>query len=190
MSFCTKCGNQMPDGSAFCTKCGNKMAGAAPAAQAPVQPQMQPQMQQQFQQPQYQQPAAPQVSFSQAIKSNAKLMKILFLVSNALIILSCMVPYVSYYGHALNRLANEGLADGFGLLMITLSFFTIVMCFTLKNKKFITATAGYNTVMTLIAIISGDKMFGGNGFGHVMLIISFFMLAVTTVCYFISTDDK
>lgn len=30
--FCTKCGNQMPDGSAFCTKCGAPAGGAAPTA--------------------------------------------------------------------------------------------------------------------------------------------------------------
>lgn len=33
--FCTKCGNQMPDGSKFCTKCGAPMGAAAP--EAPVE---------------------------------------------------------------------------------------------------------------------------------------------------------
>ncbi len=32
--FCTKCGNQMPDGSKFCTKCGAPMGAAAPEIQA------------------------------------------------------------------------------------------------------------------------------------------------------------
>ena len=27
--FCTKCGNEMPDGSKFCTKCGAAFGGAA-----------------------------------------------------------------------------------------------------------------------------------------------------------------
>ena len=31
--FCTKCGNQLPDGSQFCTKCGNQL-GSAPAENA------------------------------------------------------------------------------------------------------------------------------------------------------------
>ena len=33
--FCTKCGNQMPDGSKFCTKCGAPMGATAP--EAPVE---------------------------------------------------------------------------------------------------------------------------------------------------------
>ncbi len=45
--FCSKCGNQVPDGVEFCVKCGNPMgnAGAAPAGGAtppPVQPYVQP----------------------------------------------------------------------------------------------------------------------------------------------------
>ena len=29
--FCTKCGTQLPDGTAFCTKCGNPLKNAEPA---------------------------------------------------------------------------------------------------------------------------------------------------------------
>ncbi len=72
MAFCTKCGAQVPDGTAFCTSCGAAIAAApaapeqpAPAAAAPApQPAPQPQFQQQqqyqqqyqqaYQQPQYQ----------------------------------------------------------------------------------------------------------------------------------------
>ena len=33
MAFCTKCGNQVADGTAFCPSCGQSMAAApAPAA--------------------------------------------------------------------------------------------------------------------------------------------------------------
>ena len=49
--FCTKCGNQVPDGQKFCSACGNPMA----PAQQPRQPQY-GQPQQQYQQPQYGQP--------------------------------------------------------------------------------------------------------------------------------------
>lgn len=68
MAFCTKCGAQVPDGTAFCTSCGAAIApAAAPAPQAapeqPAQaaapapiPQPQPQYQQQQFQQQYQQP--------------------------------------------------------------------------------------------------------------------------------------
>lgn len=39
MSFCTKCGAQMPDGAKFCTACGAQNVTAAPATPvAPVQP--------------------------------------------------------------------------------------------------------------------------------------------------------
>jgi len=66
MAFCTKCGAQVPDGTAFCTSCGASIAAAAPAAAAPqpeAQPQPAPQYQQpqpQYQQPQYQQAPPPQ----------------------------------------------------------------------------------------------------------------------------------
>lgn len=54
--FCTKCGNQNPDGTKFCIKCGNPMeAQAQPQAEAPVQQPVQP-VQQPVQQPVYQQP--------------------------------------------------------------------------------------------------------------------------------------
>ena len=39
--FCTKCGNQLPDGTVFCTKCGNRVAPAAapaPVVAAPMEP--------------------------------------------------------------------------------------------------------------------------------------------------------
>ena len=49
--FCTKCGNQVPDGQKFCSACGNPMA----PAQQPRQPQY-GQPQQQYQQPQYGRP--------------------------------------------------------------------------------------------------------------------------------------
>lgn len=72
MAFCTKCGAQVPDGSAFCTSCGSPVGApipqqpaqeAAPAPQpaqeaapAPI-PAPQPQYQQQYQQQQaYQAP--------------------------------------------------------------------------------------------------------------------------------------
>lgn len=67
--FCTKCGQQIVDGSAFCPLCGAPQAAPAPqpAYQQPVQPQyQQPQYQQPVQtvyqqpvQPQYQQPVQP-----------------------------------------------------------------------------------------------------------------------------------
>ncbi|MCF0230545.1 MAG: hypothetical protein HUJ76_12750, partial [Parasporobacterium sp.] len=49
--FCSKCGNQVPDGGAFCPVCGNKIA-------APAQPQY-TQPQQPYAQPQYVQPQQP-----------------------------------------------------------------------------------------------------------------------------------
>ena len=36
--FCTKCGKELPDGTAFCTQCGNKLNATAPAPAAPAAP--------------------------------------------------------------------------------------------------------------------------------------------------------
>ncbi|MCJ7745880.1 MAG: zinc-ribbon domain-containing protein, partial [Actinobacteria bacterium] len=33
--FCTKCGKEVPEGSAFCTNCGAQMAEAQPPGAAP-----------------------------------------------------------------------------------------------------------------------------------------------------------
>ncbi len=62
MAFCTKCGAQVPDGTAFCTTCGSPMAAAAPQAAPQPAPQPIPQQQPQFQQqqPQFQQQAQQQ----------------------------------------------------------------------------------------------------------------------------------
>lgn len=40
--FCTKCGQQVPDGSKVCPFCGNQLAAGAAPAQAPVAPVSQP----------------------------------------------------------------------------------------------------------------------------------------------------
>ncbi|MCR4780714.1 MAG: zinc ribbon domain-containing protein [Ruminiclostridium sp.] len=81
MAFCTKCGAQVPDGTAFCTTCGSPMAVAGAAPQQPQQPQQfqQPQQyqqpQQQYQQPQqqYQQPQYQAVdSFDHTAEFTAK----------------------------------------------------------------------------------------------------------------------
>ena len=61
--FCTKCGNQVPDGQKFCSACGNPMA----PAQQPRQPQYgQPQQQYQQPQQQYQQPQYGRPQYQQA----------------------------------------------------------------------------------------------------------------------------
>ena len=64
--FCSKCGQQLPDGSAFCSVCGAPQTVAAPqpAYQQPAQPVYQQPVYQQpaqpvYQQPVYQQPAQP-----------------------------------------------------------------------------------------------------------------------------------
>ena len=51
--FCSKCGSEIPEGSAFCPNCGNPVAPA---------PQPQPQPQPQYQQPAYQQPVYQQAA--------------------------------------------------------------------------------------------------------------------------------
>src|SRR5450756_1083891 len=38
MMFCTKCGKEVPEGSAFCTNCGAQMAEAQPPGAAPPPP--------------------------------------------------------------------------------------------------------------------------------------------------------
>ncbi len=54
--FCTRCGNQLPEGSRFCTRCGT------PVQPFPsIQPKPQPQAPQ-YQQPQYQAPVPPQLA--------------------------------------------------------------------------------------------------------------------------------
>jgi len=58
MAFCSKCGAQVPDGTAFCTQCGNQIA--APAAYQPPPPPPQPYQQQGgYQQPQQAYPQQP-----------------------------------------------------------------------------------------------------------------------------------
>ena len=53
MSFCTKCGNQIPENAKFCTRCGQKVAVFTPAPQqTPVTPVAEPA-------PIYEAPAAP-----------------------------------------------------------------------------------------------------------------------------------
>lgn len=64
--FCSKCGAQVPEGSAFCTVCGNKLEpvnqqineqGAQPSYEGPVAPQQPAYEPAQPQQPMYEQPA-------------------------------------------------------------------------------------------------------------------------------------
>jgi hypothetical protein len=66
MAFCTKCGSQVPEGSAFCTSCGQPIASGLPAPpqqyQAPPPPpppQYQPPVAPPPPPPQYQAPSAP-----------------------------------------------------------------------------------------------------------------------------------
>lgn len=190
MSFCTKCGAQMPDGSAFCTKCGAPMGQAAPAQAAPVQ---QP-MQQGYQQPYAQQPYQP-VDYMASLRQNAKVIKIIFACINAFLIISLILPYVSIEGYGdtyhYNRIAHGGDGDAFGLLIMTLSLFTIIALFTLKNKLFITLTSIYNFLITLIMLIAGHKtMHDSYGVGHVFVIIALVFLGIGILGYFISSDDK
>ncbi len=66
--FCSKCGAQVPEGSAFCTVCGNKLEpvnqqineqGAQPSYEGPAAPQQPAYEPVQPQQPMYEQPAQP-----------------------------------------------------------------------------------------------------------------------------------
>ncbi len=196
MSFCTKCGAQMPDGSAFCTKCGAPMGQAAPAQAAPqAQPAQQfNQPQQGFQQPYAQQPYQP-VDYMASLRQNAKVIKIIFACINAFLIISLILPYVSIEGYGdtyhYNRIAHGGDGDAFGLLIMILSLFTIIALFTLKNKLFITLTSIYNFLITLIMLIAGHKtMHDSYGVGHVFVIIALVFLGIGILGYFISSDDK
>ncbi len=191
MSFCTKCGAQMPDGSAFCTKCGAPMGQAAP--QQAAQPVQQP-MQQGYQQPYAQQPYQP-VDYMATLRKNSKVIKIIFACINAFLIISLILPYVSIEGYGdtyhYNRIAHSGDGDAFGLLIMTLSLFTIIALFTLKNKLFITLTSIYNFIITLIMLIAGHKsMHDSYGVGHVFVIIALVFLGIGILGYFISSDDK
>lgn len=191
MSFCTKCGAQMPDGSAFCTKCGAPMGQATP--QQAAQPVQQP-MQQGYQQPYAQQPYQP-VDYMAALRKNSKVIKIIFACINAFLIISLILPYVSIEGYGdtyhYNRIAHSGDGDAFGLLIMTLSLFTIIALFTLKNKLFITLTSIYNFIITLIMLIAGHKsMHDSYGVGHVFVIIALVFLGIGILGYFISSDDK
>ncbi len=73
--FCSKCGAQVPEGSAFCTVCGNKIEpvnqqineqGAQPSYEGPVAPQQPAYEPAQPQQPMYEQPAQPSYDGSAA----------------------------------------------------------------------------------------------------------------------------
>lgn len=198
MSFCTKCGNQMPDGAAFCTKCGNVMKAAAPQQAAPQQAAPQPQMapqqvapqqmapQQMQGQPmyqQYQQPMAPQVPFGQMLKMKAKLVQLIFVIANALLILSCMIPYSRYGGC---RFVNGGAGDALGLTMITLSVVTILLVYSVKNKLLITGIAGYNSLLVLVSLITAGRI--GVGVGFIFTIISLVALAPMTIAYYMSAE--
>ena len=181
----------MPDGSAFCTKCGAPMGQAAPAQAA--QPVQQP-MQQGYQQPYAQQPYQP-VDYMATLRKNSKVIKIIFACINAFLIISLILPYVSIEGYGdtyhYNRIAHSGDGDAFGLLIMTLSLFTIIALFTLKNKLFITLTSIYNFVITLIMLIAGHKsMHDSYGVGHVFVIIALVFLGIGILGYFISSDDK
>ncbi len=191
MSFCTKCGAQMPDGSAFCTKCGAPMGQATP--QQAAQPVQQP-MQQGYQQPYAQQPYQP-VDYMASLRQNAKVIKIIFACIHAFLIISLILPYVSIEGYGdtyhYNRIAHGGDGDAFGLLIMILSLFTIIALFTLKNKLFITLTSIYNFLITLIMLIAGHKtMHDSYGVGHVFVIIALVFLGIGILGYFISSDDK
>ena len=72
--FCTKCGNQIPDGTAFCPACGVKISAqqpnlnnAQPTYVAPPQPAapQNPYQQQPYQQQPYQQPYQQQINYNQ-----------------------------------------------------------------------------------------------------------------------------
>lgn len=202
MSFCTKCGAQMPDGSAFCTKCGAPMGQAAPAQAAPqAQPQQFNQPQQGFQQPYqqgYQQPYQP-VDYMASLKKNSKVIKIVFAAINALLFLSILLPYFVYEDyndkkHYINRFVHGGSGDSLGLLIATLAIFTIAMLFSQGKKIFITLISCYNFILTLIMLISGGKAKESIGYdyaaGFVFVIISIVFLGVGTLLYFLSAEDK
>ncbi len=181
----------MPDGSAFCTKCGAPMGQAAPqqVAQSVQQP-----MQQGYQQPYAQQPYQP-VDYMATLRKNSKVIKIIFACINAFLIISLILPYVSIEGYGdtyhYNRITHSGDGDAFGLLIMTLSLFTIIALFTLKNKLFITLTSIYNFIITLIMLIAGHKtMHDSYGVGHVFVIIALVFLGIGILGYFISSDDK
>ncbi len=179
----------MPDGSAFCTKCGAPMGQATP--QQAAQPVQQP-MQQGYQQPYAQQPYQP-VDYMATLRKNSKVIKIIFACINAFLIISLILPYVKddYFDRSMNRIAFLGSGDAFGLLIMTLSLFTIFALFTLKNKLFITLTSIYNFVITLIMLIAGHKTYkDAYSVGHVFVIIALVFLGIGILGYFISSDDK
>ena len=187
----------MPDGSAFCTKCGAPMGQAAPAQAAPQQaaPVQQP-MQQGYQQPYAQQPYQP-VDYMASLKKNSKVIKIVFAAINALLILSILLPYIGYEDyndkkHYVNRFVYEGRGDAFGLVIMTLSILTIAMLFSNGKKLFITLVSVYNFVVTLLMLVTSGKFKGGADYaaGFVFVIISIVFLAIGTLLYFLSAEDK
>ena len=68
MSFCSKCGNQLPDGALFCGACGNKIVGVHNQTSQPAQNQKMQQM------PDYGQGQIPRYypSYNPGAKSNGK----------------------------------------------------------------------------------------------------------------------
>ncbi len=97
--FCTKCGAQLPDGSAFCTACGAQLgASAAPAAEPAPAANAAPQ-QPQYQQPQYQQPqyaAAPQYAPPRQPMDRTKLFGIIVAALFGLIAIFALVAMIGF----------------------------------------------------------------------------------------------
>ncbi|WP_455671625.1 zinc-ribbon domain-containing protein [Phocaeicola sp.] len=94
MTFCTNCGNQIPDGIKFCTLCGTAMKEAVPAqpAQQPVQqPITQQQPIQQVSQPVPAYAAPPDITYQEEPISAGGYIGIMFLIMMPLINLILLI---------------------------------------------------------------------------------------------------
>ena len=211
--FCTKCGNQVPDGQKFCSACGNPMA----PAQQPQQPQyaqpQQPQFQQpqynqqaQYGQPQFQQPQYGQPQYQQPVNNVLAMGWFKFLIYFALFagallnivaaITSMTGAQYTAYGQNLSAMVYamfpglQGIDIIYGILLIALAGLQIFCRFRLagyyKNgPKLVTLIYIANVVISLVYLIACVAIVGGLDVASVIpsLIVSIVMAVVNHVYF-------
>lgn len=127
--FCSKCGNQIPEGAAFCSVCGTAVTQPAPSAQPAVQPVVQPPVQPVMQplvQPQAAaQPAKPNVAV-EVLKDFLKVVKGVFSKD------------------AVKTVSSEAQSSGFEwIVMLGLWMVTFILSLAVNIQQMLGAAADY-----------------------------------------------
>lgn len=149
--FCSKCGQQLPDGSAFCSVCGAPQTVAAP------QPAYQQPTYQQPAQPVYQQPVYQQPMYQQPLSRKEFYNQFVSKKSNSTVICMAVIFFITAAISASLIVALENM-----LGIMDVAVYTLFGILLLATKHWVCALipTAYSAVWTIVSMVNGGTPTG------------------------------